>query len=224
MRILIVEDDQTIASNLKKILETQHYIVKIEFTAEDGNFTGQSEEFDLIVLDWMLPDGSGIEIVKNLRGKNIKTPCLMLTAKSQVEDVVAGFEAGADDYIIKPFTKEILLARIKSLLRRRITPLVSPQLKIGYLHIDTEKRTVTYLKKQIHLAPKEYMLLEYLVLHKNTSIDRMKLLEEVWGETVDDLSNTVDVHIRYLRRKIDEVYKINLIQTVKNKGYMICDT
>lgn len=224
MRILIIEDDKRIASSLKTILEKQRYIVHWESTAENGEFTAKEESYDMIILDWMLPDGEGIELCRKLRKDKINCPILMLTAKSQIEDIVTGLEGGADDYLTKPFSVEVLLARIKVLLRRKDIPLLSPILQIGALTLDTNIRKVMFKNKEVMLAPKEYMLLEYLVMHPCQAIDRMTLLENVWGETIDELSNTVDVHIRYLRKKIDEPFHTNFIKTIKNKGYMICQT
>jgi DNA-binding response OmpR family regulator len=148
----------------------------------------------------------------------------MLTAKVQVENIVSGLESGADDYLTKPFSMDVLLARIKVLIRRVNTKPLAPIIKMGDMALDTNKRTVMRGKEYIELAPKEYVLLEYLIMHKCKAIDRMEIMEHVWGETIDEFSNTVDVHIRYLRKKIDEPYGTNLIKTIKNKGYMICET
>lgn len=224
MRILVVEDDLQIATNLKKILSAHLYVVDSEKTGEGALFQAETQNYDLIILDWMLPDLDGIEVCKMLRKKSVITPILMLTAKVQVENIVDGLEGGADDYLTKPFSMDVLLARIKVLIRRVNSNPLTPIIKIGGLSLDTNKRVVMKGNKQIELAPKEYVLLEYLVMHKCKAIDRMELMEHVWGETIDEFSNTVDVHIRYLRKKIDEPYGTNLIKTVKNKGYMLCET
>jgi len=223
MRILVVEDDIQIAQNLKKILETQLYVVDLEKTGEGAIFQAETQEYDLIILDWMLPDLDGIQVCKDIRKKSIQTPILMLTAKVQVENIVSGLESGADDYLTKPFSMDVLLARIKVLIRRVNTKPLAPIIKMGDIALDTNKRTVMKAKEYIELAPKEYVLLEYLIMHKCKAIDRMEIMEHVWGETIDEFSNTVDVHIRYLRKKIDEPYGTNLIKTIKNKGYMICE-
>lgn len=224
MRILVVEDDMQIAQNLKKILETQLYVVDLEKTGEGALFQAETQEYDLIILDWMLPDVDGIQVCRDMRKKSIQTPILMLTAKVQVENIVSGLESGADDYLTKPFSMDVLLARIKVLIRRVNTKPLAPIIKMGNISLDTNKRTVMRGKGYIELAPKEYVLLEYLIMHKCKAIDRMEIMEHVWGETIDEFSNTVDVHIRYLRKKIDEPYGTNLIKTIKNKGYMICET
>jgi DNA-binding response OmpR family regulator len=223
MRILIVEDDLQIAENLKKLLESHHYIVDGERTGEGAIAQIEIQNYDLIILDWMLPDISGIQVCKEMRKKVNTTPILMLTAKTQVENIVTGLESGADDYLTKPFSIEVLLARIKVLIRRTNNNPLLPIITLGKLSIDTNRRTVMKGTEYIELAPKEYVLLEYLVTHKCKSIDRMEIMEHVWGETIDEFSNTVDVHIRYLRKKIDEPYGTNLIKTIKNKGYMICE-
>lgn len=224
MRILIVEDDFQIATNLQKILNANHYVVDWEKTGEGALFQSETQDYDLILLDWMLPDMDGIQVCKNIRKRTSLVPILMLTAKVQVENIVTGLESGADDYLTKPFSTEVLLARIKVLIRRKISIPLSPILTFGDYTLDTNKRTVEREGKLIDLAPKEYALLEYLVMHKCEALDRMTLMEHVWGETIDEFSNTVDVHIRYLRKKIDEPFNTNLIKTIKNKGYMICET
>ena len=224
MRILIVEDDLQIGRNLKKILESHLYIIDWEKTGEGCLFQAETQDYDLIILDWMLPDLDGIQVCNMLRKKAVQAPILMLTAKAQVENIVTGLESGIDDYLTKPFSMDVLLARIKVLIRRKINSPLAPIIKLGSLSLDTNKRVVMKDDDLIDLAPKEYVLLEYLVMHKCKAIDRMELMEHVWGETIDQFSNTVDVHIRYLRKKIDEPYQTNLIKTIKNKGYMICET
>ena len=223
MRILIIEDDLQIGLNLKKILESHLYIIDWEKTGEGALFQAETQDYDLIILDWMLPDKDGIQVCKDLRSKSIQTPILMLTAKVQVDDIVDGLESGADDYLTKPFSIEVLLARIKVLIRRVNNNPLAPIIKMGDLTLDTNKRMVMRGKNYISLAPKEYVLLEYLIMHKCKAIGRMEIMEHVWGETIDEFSNTVDVHIRYLRKKIDEPYNSHLITTIKNKGYMICE-
>lgn len=167
---------------------------------------------------------SGIDLCNKLREKKYSTPILILTARSQTDDVIAGLQKGADDYLVKPFEMEILIARIKALLRRKNTILIPPILTVADLTLNSNTRQVKRAGAEIPLAPREYVLLEYLLKNKGRVIDRMELMEHVWGETIDEFSNTVDVHIRYLRKKIDEPFKKALIKTVKQKGYMICET
>ena len=222
MHILIIEDDERIAKNVKIFLEANGFQTTISADGEDGLFQAEEETFDAIVMDWMLPDISGVDICKRLRQKNNPVPILMLTAKSQLEDKIKGLSFGADDYLTKPFAKEELIVRIKALIRRAASTNGSPIIKIGGLEINTNTTEVKLSGKIVNLAPREYSLLEYLVLHQNKAIDRMTLLHNVWGEDIDPFSNTVDVHIRYLRQKIDVNRKKSLIKTVKNKGYMLC--
>ncbi len=223
MKILIIEDDNRIANNVKRILEQNGYEVHIEETAEGGMYEAENNRYDVIILDWMLPDDDGLNICKKMRNKKNTTPILMLTAKGQVDDQVKGLTSGADDYVIKPFLSDVFLARINALVRRKNNINLNSIITVGDLKIYTNTVTVMYRDDQIDLAPKEYDLLLYLATHKNQVIDRMQLMEEVWGDTVNDFSNTVDVHIRYLRIKLDLRYQVNLIRTVINKGYMICD-
>jgi len=224
MHILIIEDDEIIAKNIKTYLKNKGFISTIAANIVDGTYCLQIDSYDVVVLDWMLPDGSGLDFCKSLREKNIAVPIIMLTAKSQLEDKVEGLIHGADDYLTKPFALEELHARVKALTRRSTQNNPSHIINIGDLVIDTNTTKVMRNNHEIILAPKEYALLEYLVMHKCKVIDRMTLLHHVWGEDIDPFSNTIDVHVRYLRRKIDDPYKKKLLQTVKNKGYMICQS
>ena len=223
MHILIVEDDEQIAENIAIILKSSGYQSSIASDGTDGLHLLTNESYDAVILDWMLPDNDGINLCKELRKKSNAIPILMLTARAQMEDKVEGLLSGADDYLTKPFAKEELIARIQALIRRSSSAQGSPIIKIADLTIDVNKMEVKRAGKVISLAPREYALLEYLVMHKGVVVDRVKLLHHVWGEDVDMFSNTVDVHIRYLRQKVDTGYKISLIKTVKNKGYMICE-
>jgi DNA-binding response OmpR family regulator len=223
MHILIVEDDDRIAKNIKKILESDNFKVTIAANGEDGLYQAVEETYDVIILDWMLPDQDGITICKKIRQKKNTTPIIILTAKSQLENKIEGLNVGADDYLTKPFEGQELLARVKALIRRQSGRTQSPVIKIGHLEIDTNTTIVKMNRQVVNLAPKEYALLEYLAVNKGRVIDRMTLLHHVWGEDIDEFSNTIDVHIRYLRQKIDDNQEKKLIRTVKNKGYMLCD-
>lgn len=224
MHILLIEDDIRIADNIKKYFEKKDFLVTHVENGEDALFQIETETYDVILLDWMLPDKDGLTICKLIRSKKNTTPILMLTAKSQIEDKVEGLTNGADDYLTKPFSFEELLARIKALIRRKSGTSQSPIITIGDLIIDTNQNTVKRSGKMISLSPREYSLIEYLAVHKDKTIDRLTLLHHVWGEDIDPLSNTIDVHIRYLRKKIDDDFKIKLIRTVKNKGYLLCSS
>lgn len=223
MRILIIEDDTKIADNISEYLKVKaNFSTQISNTFEEAEFLLSTEDYDCLILDWMLTDGDGLELLKIARNKEITTPIIMLTAKSQIEDKVTGLEYGADDYLTKPFALAELLARIKTLIRRKSLASANPVIKIGDLRIDTNTREVRFKQEIIELAPREYELLEYMAIQKNVTLSRQDLLEHVWGEEVDPFSNTVDVHIRYLRKKLE---KGNiLIKTIKGKGYLLCDS
>lgn len=221
MHVLIIEDDNIIARNIQKMLKTVGITSTISLSGEDGIYQLEIETYDVIVLDWMLPGQQGIEVCKIIRKKDNKTPIIMLTAKSQLENKLEGLDTGADDYLTKPFAMEELIARVKALIRRKSGETLSPILTVSDLSINTNTHEVKRANKIILLAPREYVLLEYLVLNKGKTVSREALLHHVWGEDIDSFSNTVDVHIRYLRKKIDDKFKMKLIKTVKNTGYAI---
>lgn len=221
MHVLIIEDDSIIARNIQKMLQRVGITSTIALTGEDGMFRLDVENYDVIILDWMLPGKQGNEVCKAIREKGNKTPIIILTAKSQLDDKVKGLDTGADDYLTKPFAMEELIARVKALVRRKSGATISPILTVSNLSINTNTHEVKRANKIISLAPREYTLLEYLVLNKGMAIGREALLHHVWGEDIDPFSNTVDVHIRYLRKKIDDKFTKKLIKTVKNKGYAI---
>lgn len=221
MHVLIIEDDNIIARNIQKMLKTAGITSTISLSGEDGIYKSEVGTYDVIILDWMLPDISGIEVCKKIREKDNKTPVIMLTAKSQLEDKIQGLDTGADDYLTKPFAMEELIARVKALIRRKSGETVSPILSVADLTLNTNTHEVKRANKIILLAPREYTLLEYLMLQKGKTVNREALLHHVWGEDIDPFSNTVDVHIRYLRKKVDEKFSKKLIKTIKNTGYAI---
>lgn len=221
MHILIVEDDKDISENIAIMLSDAMYQTTIKHTLDEALASIEVNTYDVIILDWMLPDGKGIDIISMLRAKKDSTPILMLTAKSQIEDLLEGFEVGADDYLTKPFKKDELLARIKALIRRINKEEPSPTIVIGHIEINTNDCTVTSKGKLIDLSPKEYSLLEYLARNRGKVIDRMEILHHVWGEDIDPFSNTVDVHVSSLRKKIDKKLSQSIIRTVKQKGYIV---
>lgn len=223
MRILIIEDEERIAENIQTMLSHHHYVVEIALDGQNGLQQALTEDHDLILLDWMLGETSGLQICRTIRAQNIATPILMLTARSQLDDKLMGLDSGADDYLTKPFAMPELLARVKALLRRPAGAAVSPIIRVADLQIDTNAHRVSRGTNTISLSPREYALLEYLARHKNLAVDRLQLLTHVWDEHTDAFSNTVDVHIRYLRKKIDDGFEPKLIRTVKGKGYMLCD-
>ena len=220
MRILIVEDDRRLCGIIKRGLLEESYAVDAAYDGEDGEYLAETTPYDLIVLDIMLPKKDGIEICQELRLKKVNTPILMLTAKDAVEDRVRGLDAGADDYLVKPFAFSELLARIRALLRREgVTK--SPRLQVGNLVLDTLTRETWRGQRTIELTNKEYVILEYLMRHSNMVITRTMLEEHAWDYEFDSLSNLIDVYIRRLRRKIDEGERNSLIQTVRGAGYRL---
>ncbi|KKU49345.1 MAG: Two component transcriptional regulator, winged helix family [Candidatus Woesebacteria bacterium GW2011_GWF2_46_8] len=223
MRILLVEDDPKILDDLARLLTENGYVVDKQSTLEGAIDQATSSEHDCIVLDRGLPDGDGLELVKTLQEEDIKTPVLVLTAKNSAKELVKGLDIGADDYLGKPFGIDELLARIRGLIRRGGSDKTLPVLSALDLELDTNTTTVKRAGKMIALSPKEYAMLHYLLVNKNRTIDRIDLLTHVWGDEIDLFSNTVDVHVRYLRRKIDDKHAKKLIRTVRGKGYMLCE-
>lgn len=222
MRLLIVEDEHKIAAAIKKGLEQESYSADIAYTGTDGYDLASSEDYDLIILDLMLPELSGEEICQKLRAEKIQTPILMLTAKSELEDKVRGLNTGADDYLTKPFAFEELLARIRALLRRPQTVL-DTVLTCGTLTLDTTNFTVTRDGKEITLSKTEYSLLEYLLRNQNKTLSKEHIISHVWDYDSDILSNTVEQYIGYLRAKIDKSFpnEKQLIHTVRGFGYSL---
>lgn len=222
MRILIVEDEQKIARALKHGLEQEKYAVDLEFDADNGYGAASSEPYDLIVIDRMLPGSmEGLDIIKKLRTDSVQTPILLLTAKDQTRDRVEGLNAGADDYLVKPFSFEELLARIKALLRRP-QQTTTNILKVEDLTLDTINYRVERAGKIINLSAKEFALLEYLMRNAGRALSKDKIIAHVWDFDADILPNTVEVYIGYLRTKIDKPFKgPGLIHTQRGFGYRI---
>jgi DNA-binding response OmpR family regulator len=220
MRVLVVEDEQKIANAIKKGLEQEMYAVDAVYTGIEGFDLAMEEEYDVIVLDVMLPDMDGMDIVKRLREKNIHTPIILLTARSQTNDKVAGLDIGADDYLTKPFSFDELLARIRALIRR---PRVSEKnvLRIEELEMDTRNLTVKRSGKTVKLSAKEYALLQFMMRHPNQILSKEKIIANVWGYDDNILPNTVEVYLGYLRNKIDKPFSDNppLIHTLRGFGY-----
>ena len=220
-KILIVEDERKIARFVE--LELRHEGYEVDY-AGDGKTGLQKilkKDADLVVLDVMLPEMSGIEVCKNARGAGIDTPIIMLTAKDDVMDKVSGLDSGADDYMTKPFAIEELLARIRVALNRKQKEVQI--LQYGDLKVDLAKYEVTYGGETITLTKKEFDLLAYLMKHKNQAVSRETLLNEVWDYDYMGETNVVDVYIRYLRQKLDDKYDVKIINTVRGVGYIIKD-
>jgi DNA-binding response OmpR family regulator len=220
MRILVVEDEQKLANAMKRALELQKYAVGVAYDGITGFDLAIGEEFDLIILDVMLPGIDGMEICKKIREEGLHIPILMLTARGQISDKITGLDAGADDYMVKPFSFEELFARVRALIRR-------PQhMDMNILKVkDLTLNTITYKVKRkdlfIKLSTKEFSILEYLLRNKNIVITREQLIAHIWNYDTDVLPNVVEVHIKHLRDKIDAPFSIQIIETVRGKGYMI---
>jgi len=222
MRILVVEDEHLIANSIKKGLEQEKYAVDVAHRGDEGYDMAFEDGYDLLILDLMLPEMDGIEICKKLREENIHTPILMLTAKGQVEDKITGLDSGADDYLVKPFSFEELLARIRALSRRPKNSL-SNILKVDGLQLDTKLFEVKRDKTVIQLSSKEFGLLEYMMRNSRQILSKGQLINHVWDYDANILPNTVEVYIRNLRNKIDIPFKDKktLIKTVRGFGYKI---
>jgi len=222
MRVLVVEDEHKIAGALKRGLEQEGYAVDTAYDADEGLSAALTGDHDLIILDRMLPGLiEGTDICREVRAQNIHTPILMLTAKDQINDRVTGLNAGADDYLVKPFAFEELLARLRALLRRPQDQL-SNVLSLDDLRLDTVSYAVSRAGSPINLSSKEYALLEYLLRNQNRVLSKQNLITHVWDYDADILPNTVEVYIRYLRTKVDQPFKgPNLIHTVRGFGYKL---
>jgi len=220
MRILVVDDDRRLCNIIKRGLLEEAYAVDLAYDGEEGEYLAEINPYDLIILDIMMPKKDGIEVCRGLRSKRVNTPILMLTARDAIEDRVKGLDAGADDYLVKPFAFNELLARIRALLRRE-GMFKSPELEIGDLVLNTLSRQVRHGQETIDLTTKEYAILEYFMRHPNMVITRTMLEEHIWDYDFDSMSNLVDVYIRRLRRKIDVEGEDSLIQTVRGAGYRL---
>jgi heavy metal response regulator len=220
MRILIVEDDKKVAGFLKKGLKEEQYAVDVCYDGEEALFQSQVNQYDIIILDVMLPKKNGYAVCKQIREEGNLTPILMLTARDQLEDKVKGLQEGADDYLTKPFAFEELLARIKALLRRT-QDYKTKTLNVGDLELDPVSRKVTRQGKPISLTGKEYALLEYLMRNKGRTITQTMIIDHVWDMNFDGLSNVVNVYINHLREKIDKGFSQKYIHTIRGVGYQI---
>ena len=220
MRVLVVEDDAQVASFIRRGLREEQYTVDLAADGEEALFLAGIGEYDLVILDWRLPKRNGIEVLEGLRADGVTVPILMLTARDELKDKISGFNAGADDYLTKPFSFEELLVRVRALLRRRgdLTPTV---LTIADLELDSLKHRVTRAGQKLELTNREYALLEYMMRNAGRVVSRTMLAEHVWEHDFDPLSNVIDVHIARLRRKIDNSFEPKLLQTVRGSGYIL---
>ncbi|MGA1843981.1 MAG: response regulator [bacterium] len=220
MRILLIEDELRIANFIERGLKEEHYAVDVADNGEKALYCADVNPYDLIILDIMLPDMNGFAICRELRGKGIETPILILTAKDSLKDKVQGLDMGADDYLTKPFAFEELLARVRALLRRARSE-KQTLLTVADLELDQVTHRVKRAGKDIPLTAKEYSLLEYLMLHARQVVTRTMISEHVWNEDFDSFTNITDVYINYLRNKIDKGFDKQLIHTIRGVGYML---
>lgn len=222
MRILVVEDEHKIANSIKRGLEQEAFAVDICYDGTSGFDLASTEDYDVIILDLMIPEIDGVTICKNLRKEKIHTPILMLTAKGSLNDKVQGLDSGADDYLVKPFAFEELLARVRALIRRPKNS-VSSVLSVHDLTLNTVNYEVRRDDKQIYLSKREFSLLEFLMRHQNIVVTKDQIINHVWNYDADILPNTVEVYIGYLRNKVDKPFKNQkpLIQTLRGFGYKL---
>ena len=220
MRLLVVEDEKNLNKTITERLEKAGYTADGVFDGEDALYYIENTHYDGIILDVMIPKINGFDVLKKIRGKNILTPVLMLTAKDTDEDIIKGLDTGANDYITKPFSFGVLSARIRAMLRvkERVT---GNFIEIADLKIDTVSRTVTRSGENIELSSKEYAVLEYLARNKGIIVSKEKIEENIWNYDYDISSDVIKVYIHHLRKKIDGNFDKKLLQTVKNVGYVI---
>lgn len=224
MKVLVVDDEIRIARAIKQGLEQEGYAVDMAHDGEDGYNAAKADEYDVIVLDVMMPEMNGFEVTRKLRADGNMTPILILTAKDQSRDIVEGLDSGADDYLAKPFSFDVLTARVRALLRRPQEALANV-LEAGDVKMDLLQRRVTRAGQDINLSGKEFAILEYLMRNKNRILSKHNIMTHVWDFDADILPNNVEVFINYLRGKIDKPFPqaIPLIQTVRGFGYVIKD-
>ena len=222
MHILVVEDEQRLAFLLRRVLLEERHTVDLAYDGQTGLDLALSDTYDVVILDVMLPGLDGLEVCRQMRAEHIMTPVLMLTARGAVEDRVVGLNVGADDYLVKPFAMEELLARINALLRRRDRRFDEvPQLSAGDLTLDLVRHEARRAGCVIELTAKEFALLEYLMRHPGQVLTRTQIIDAVWRYDLEALSNVVDIYIHYLREKIDHGFSHALIKTVRGVGYKI---
>lgn len=221
MHILVIEDERRLASLVRRALQEEGHKVEVSNDGAEGMDMAEATGYDLLVLDLMLPHLDGLEICRRLRSTGSDVRILMLTARDAVEDRVAGLEAGADDYLVKPFSFTELIARVRALARRQIQPQVEIELTSGDLVLDLQRHEARRDGRTIELTAKEFQLLEYLMRNAGYVMTRTQILDQVWGYNLDSFSNVVDIYVHYLRNKIDRDFPEPLIRTVRGVGYSL---
>ena len=221
MHILVVEDERRLANLVRRSLEEEGHVVDVAHDGAEGLDVATATDYDLLILDLMLPHLDGIEIAKRLRAERNDVRILMLTARDAVEDRVLGLESGADDYLMKPFSFSELLARVRALARRQIQAQVETELRSGNLVLDLARHEARRDDRTIELTAKEFQLLEYLMRNAGHVLTRTQILDHVWGYNFDSFSNVVDIYVHYLRNKIDRDFAEPLIRTVRGVGYSL---
>jgi len=222
MRVLLVEDDGRVSSFIRRGLVEEGFAVDVSRDGRDAFHQAVHEPYDVIVLDVLIPFMDGFEVLSQIREQGCRVPVLILSAKDTVEDRVRGLNTGADDYLVKPFSFPELTARIRALLRRR-SDLGQAPVRIGDLEMDLASRKVVRGGRRINLTPKEFSLLEYLVLNRGSVLTRTMIAEHVWDQHFDSFSNVIDVYIRYLRAKVDDPFPAKLIHTIRGVGYVLSE-
>jgi DNA-binding response OmpR family regulator len=220
LRILLVEDNQRLSDSLKRSLAEDGYAVDVAYDGEEGEAWGLSYDYDAIILDIMLPKKDGLAVCRNLRDERVMSPIIMLTARDTVDDRVSGLDSGADDYLVKPFALEELLARLRALLRRDADD-KSPELRVGDLCLDPATHRVERAGRPINLTAKEFSLLEYFMRNRGRIVTREMAEDHIWSYDFQASSNVVDVYVRRLRRKIDDPFETRLLETVRGAGYRL---
>jgi two-component system, OmpR family, response regulator len=221
MRVLIIEDDREVAAFIAKGLKESRHSADIASNGKDGLFLATTEQYDVLIIDRMLPELDGLSIIKTLRALDKPVPILILSALGEVDDRVSGLRSGGDDYLVKPFAFSELLARVEILGRRQLQQKTQTVLQVGDLTVDLMARKVTRNNQVIELQTREFSLLEYLLKHQNQVVTRTMLLENVWDYHFDPQTNVIDVHISRLRSKIDKGFDTSIIETVRGAGYII---
>ena len=218
MRILVIEDDKAVANFVKKGLESEQYAVDVTGDGEDAQMLVEEANFDLVILDLVLPKVDGLDVLKHICSRKPSPPVLILSGRARVEDRVKGLDLGADDYLTKPFSFSELSARVRALLRRSPSS-IGIVLRVGDLELDRAERLVRRAGRRIDLTPREFALLEYLMRNAGRAVTRAMIIEHVWNFSFDTMTNVVDVYINYLRKKVDQDFDPKLIRTVRNVGY-----